>query len=134
MQLFLTLARALACALGSALATALLLAAPLSADEAQPPVVISPDQGFMQTLVMVGLALLFFYFILWRPEQKRRKAMDAQRNAMKKGDKVTAMGIIGTVSKIKEDTVVLRMIDGSEIEFLKAAISDVQSSVETPKE
>ena len=104
----------------------------LSADEAQAPVVITADQGFMQTLVMVGLALLFFYFILWRPEQKRRKAMEAQRSTMKKGDRATAMGIIGTVSKIKEDTVVLRMIDGNEIEFLKAAISDVQSSTEAP--
>jgi preprotein translocase subunit YajC len=103
----------------------------LSADEPQAPVVISADQGFMQTLVMVGLALLFFYFILWRPEQKRRKTMETQRSAMKKGDKVTAMGIVGTVSKIKEDTVVLRMIDGGEVEFLKAAISDVQPSTES---
>ncbi len=93
------------------------------------------DQGLMQTLVMIGIALLFFYFILWRPEQKRRKAMDAQRNAMKKGDRVTAMGILGTISKIKEETVIVRMCDGSEIEFLKAAISDVHpASTESAKE
>lgn len=84
-----------------------------------------PDQGFTQTLVMIAVALLFFYIILWRPEQKRRKEMEAQRNSLKKGDRVTAMGIVGTVVRIQEGTVILKMVDGSKIEFLKAAISEV---------
>lgn len=84
----------------------------------------------MQTLVMIGVALLFFYFILWRPEQKRRKLMDQQRSAMKSGDKVTAMGIVGTVFKVQDTTVILKMVDGSKIEVLKAAITDVQPSSE----
>ena len=91
----------------------------------QPP---SRDQGFMQTMIMVSIALVFFYFILWRPEQNRRKEMEEQRDALSKGDRVTAMGIVGTVSKIQEDTVILKMYDGSKIEFLKAAISDVESN------
>ena len=87
-----------------------------------------PQGSFMQTLVMIGVALLFFYFILWRPEQKRRKMLDQQRGSMKTGDKVTAMGIVGTVSKVQETTVILKMVDGSKIEVLKAAITDVQPS------
>ena len=83
------------------------------------------DQGIWQTLVMVAVAMLFFYFILWRPEQKRRKAMEQQRNTLKKGDRVTAVGIVGTVLRIQENTVILKMYDGSKIEVLKAAISDV---------
>lgn len=89
-----------------------------------------PDQGFWQTLVMIGIALLFFYFILWRPEQKRRQAAEQQRNSMKKGDRVTAMGIIGTVSRITDNTVILTMVDGAKIEFLKGAISDVAPASE----
>jgi preprotein translocase subunit YajC len=85
------------------------------------------DGGFTQTLIMIALAIVFFYFILWRPEQKRRKAMDEQRSAMKPGDRVTAVGIVGTIDKIQEQTVILRMVDGSKIEVLKAAISEVQS-------
>ena len=92
---------------------------------ADQPVTVAPDQGISQTLVMVGIALAFFYFILWRPEQKRRKALDSQRSGMKKGDRVICMGIVGTISKIKEDTVVIRSA-GAELEFLKAAISEVQ--------
>jgi preprotein translocase subunit YajC len=83
------------------------------------------DQGLWQTLLMMGIALLFFYFILWRPEQKRRHALEEQRGLLKKGDKVTAMGIIGTVLRVQDQTVILKMYDGSKIEVLKGAITDV---------
>jgi len=88
------------------------------------------DQGMTQTFIMIAIALLFFYLILWRPEQKRRKTMEDQRNALKKGDRVTAMGIIGTIVRVDEHTVILKMYDGSKIEMLKAAISDVVSGSE----
>ena len=92
-----------------------------------------PDQSFWQTLVMIGIAFLFFYIILWRPEQKRRKALEQQRSGLKKGDRVAAMGIIGTVVRVGEQTVVLKMIDGSKIEFYKAAISDILPETEDTK-
>lgn len=88
------------------------------------------ENNFMQTLIMIGIALVFFYFILWRPEQKRRKAMEKQRSALKKGDRVTAMGIIGTVYKVQDNTVILKMVDGAKIEILKGAITDVQAGTE----
>lgn len=84
-----------------------------------------PDGGMFQTMVMFGIAAIFFYLILWRPEQKRRKTIEALRSAMKKGDRVTAMGIVGTVSSVKDTTVILRMVDGSKIEVLKGAINEV---------
>lgn len=89
-------------------------------EEGVPP----PDQTMWQTLVMVGIAFLFFYFILWRPEQKKKQALEARRNALKKGDRVAAMGIIGTVLRVGEETVILKMYDGSKIEVYKGAISD----------
>lgn len=112
----------------SALATFCFMTVSLFAQEEleSPP----RDQGAWQMFIVLGMGFLFFYFILWRPEQKRRKAMDEQRNAIKKGDKVTAMGIIGTVSKINENTVIVRMFDGAKVEFLKAAITDVRPGTE----
>ena len=86
------------------------------------------EGNMMSTLIMIGIAIIFFYFILWRPERKRRKALEDQRSAMKKGDKVTAMGIVGTLEEIKDKTVVLKNVDGSKIEVVKMAISEVQSS------
>ena len=99
----------------------------LFAQDASP----NPQGGLTQTLIMIGIALLFFYFILWRPEQKRRKTAETMRSQLKKGDKVTAMAIIGTIDKINDNTVVLKMIDGTKIEMLKAAITDIQSSSES---
>lgn len=92
--------------------------------------------SMMQTVIMIGLAMVFFYFILWRPEQKRRKSAEQMRTALKKGDKVTAMGIVGTITKIQDQTVILKMVEGAKIEVLKAAITDVQpaASVEESKE
>lgn len=83
------------------------------------------DQGLWQTLIMISVAMVFFYFILWRPEQKRRKAQEEQRSSIKKGDRVVAVGIVGTVVKIQEETLILKMYDGSKIEVLKVAVSDV---------
>lgn len=99
--------------------------AALFADEAP-----SASGSLVQTFLMIGIALVFFYFILWRPEQRRRKAAEQMRGALKKGDRVTAMGIVGKVDRIQDNTVVLKMIDGSKIEMLKAAITDVQAGSE----
>ena len=92
----------------------------------------SAQGSLMQTFMMIGLALVFFYFILWRPEQKRRKAAESMRSSMKKGDKVTAMGILGTIDRLKDHTVVLKMIDGAKIEMLKAAITEVHAATDEP--
>ncbi len=97
------------------------------AQEAAP----SASGGMMQTFMMIALAMLFFYFILWRPEQKRRKASEQMRTSLKKGDRVTAMGIIGVVTKVQEHSVILRMVEGAKIEVLKAAITDVQATAES---
>lgn len=105
-----------------------LLTASLFAEEAAPA---GRDQSLWQTVMMIGIALLFFYFILWRPEQKRRKKMQQQRDSLSKGDRVTAMGIIGTIIKVEENTVILKMYDGSKIEVLKASITDVKPGEES---
>lgn len=86
--------------------------------------------SMFSTIMMIALAMVFFYFILWRPEQKRRKASEKMRASLKKGDRVTAMGIIGTISRVQEQTVILKMVDGAKIEVLKAAITDVQPGTE----
>jgi preprotein translocase subunit YajC len=86
--------------------------------------------GMPQMLMMIGVAIAFFYFIVLRPERKRRKAMQLRRSSMQKGDKVTAMGIIGTVAGIREETVVLKLFDGAKMEVLKAAVTDVNPASE----
>jgi preprotein translocase subunit YajC len=104
----------------------LIPAAGIFAQDAAP----SASGGLSSSFIMIAIALVFFYFILWRPEQKRRKAAEQMRNSLKKGDRVTAMGIVGKIDKVQEHTVILKMVDGAKIEMLKAAITDVQSGSE----
>jgi preprotein translocase subunit YajC len=112
---------------------ALLTGSLLFAEEGE-AVANNSQGGFMQTIVMIGIALVFFYFILYRPEQKRRKKSEQMRNSLKKGDRITAMGIIGTVSSVKDNTVIVKMCDGAKVEFLKGAITDVQPATEEKTE
>lgn len=102
--------------------------APLSLFVADAPA----QPGFEQPLIMLGLAFVFLYFILWRPEQKRRKAIDTKRQALKKGDRViVAGGILGEVSKIQADSIIIKLAEGAKMEVLKVAIQDVQPVAES---
>lgn len=90
----------------------------------------APGGNMTQMIIMIGIALAFFYFILYRPEQKRRKKAEQMRGSLKKGDKVTAMGIIGIVDRIKENSVIIKTGEAAKIEMLKGAITDIVSSGE----
>lgn len=104
---------------------------PLFADAEAAP---AGGQGsLIQTVIMIAVALVFFYFILWRPEQKRRKQMEHVRSSLKKGDRITAMGIIGNVIKVQDNSVIISLYDGAKMEILKAAITDVQAATDAEK-
>jgi preprotein translocase subunit YajC len=115
-------------------ASFLLATLPLLAQDGGQAAPSSGGGSMIQTMIMIAVALVFFYFILWRPEQKRRKQMEKVRNSMKKGDRVTAMGIIGTVIKVQDTTVIVSLYDGAKMEILKAAITDVQAGAEEKAE
>jgi preprotein translocase subunit YajC len=108
----------------------LMAALPLFAQDGASEAAPSSGGSMIQTVIMIAVALVFFYFILWRPEQKRRKQMQQVRSSLKKGDRVTAMGIIGTVVKVQDNSVIVSLYDGAKMEILKAAITDVQPSTE----
>lgn len=78
------------------LATILLQSAAVGADGAQ--------AGNQWTFwVMMILIFVVFYFFMIRPQTKRQKELQKQREEMKKGDKVvTAGGIYGEIKEVKE--------------------------------
>ncbi|QZA59228.1 preprotein translocase subunit YajC [Candidatus Rhabdochlamydia porcellionis] len=92
------------------------------------------NSNLMQMLFMIGFAVIFFYFIIWRPDQKRRKQMEQMRSSIAKGDRVTVMGILGTIDKVEKDTVILSLYQGGKMEVLKNAITDIQPSIAKEKE
>jgi preprotein translocase subunit YajC len=77
-------------------------------------------------LFMMGLMVVMFYFLLIRPQQRQRKEQQARIAALQSGDKViTSAGIHGIVHNVKEHTVVLKVAEGTMIEFDKLAITSV---------
>ena len=77
-------------------------------------------------LVMMGLMVVMFYFLLIRPQQRQRKEQAARIASIKTGDKViTTAGIHGLVHNVKETTVLVKVAEGISLEFDKASIATV---------
>lgn len=73
-----------------------------------------------------GLIIGVFYFLIIRPQNKKQKETKQMLSAIKKNDRVvTVGGIRGTVTAVKEDTVVLRVDDSVKMEFSKSAVSNI---------
>ena len=87
------------------------------------------------TVIMLVLMVAVFYFMLIRPENKRKKEAEAMRGAVKTGDKITTIGgIIGTVVNVKEDKIVIETsADQVRMELAKWAISSNETAAEAKK-
>ena len=80
----------------------------------------------LMTIIMFGLIFVIFYFFIIRPQNKKQKETEKMIAALKKGDKViTIGGIHGVVATTKEATVVVKVDDGTKIEFSRSAIASV---------
>ena len=91
--------------------------------------------GMGSTLLMLVMMIAVFYFMLIRPENKRKKEAEQMRSAVKKGDKITTIGgIVGTVVDVKENNIVVETsADQVRIEFAKWALSTNETAAEAKK-
>ena len=87
-------------------------------------------------IVMLVAMLGIFYFMLIRPENKRKKEAEQMRSSLKTGDKITTIGgIMGTVVSIKDDKFVIETsADQVRIEFAKWALSTNETASERAQE
>lgn len=88
--------------------------------------------GSWQLILMMVLIFVVMYFFMIRPQQKRQKELMKFRDALKKGDKVvTAGGIYGTVSEVKDNHVLMEVDSNVKIKVDKSSIirdmSDIQA-------
>lgn len=100
--------------------------------QAAPPTVTpkAPDSG-LQMMGMMLFAFAMIYFITIRPQQKRQKALQDQVNATKTGDRViTASGIHGMISNVKERTFILKVADNVKIEIEKSSVASILKASE----
>ena len=80
-------------------------------------------------LILIGVV---FYFLLIRPQQKRAKAHRAMIDGVSRGDTVvTAGGIMGKVTKVKDDnTVQVEIATDVKIDVVKSTLSDIRGKTE----
>ena len=94
--------------------------------------------GNTYSIVMLVVMLAIFYFLLIRPENKRKKKAETMREGIKKGDTVTTIGgIVGRVVHANKDTLIIETSeDRVRMEVTRWAISTsgVQTTVQPTEE
>ena len=90
----------------------------------------------MSSIIMLVVMFGVMYFLMIRPENKRKKEAEQLRTNLKTGDKITTIGgITGTVISVKDDKFVIETgADQVRIEFAKWALSTNDSAAAAQKE
>jgi preprotein translocase subunit YajC len=73
------------------------------------------------------LIFLVFWFLVFRPQQKRMKQHRDMIAAVKKNDTaVTSGGLVGKVTKVEETEIELEIAAGVRVRVVKGMLSDVR--------
>lgn len=88
--------------------------------------------GAFTSFVPLILIFAIMYFLLIRPQQKKVKDHKAMVAALRRGDQiVTQGGVIGKVSKVKDDNEVeVEIADGVKVRVVRATIAQVLNKTE----
>lgn len=83
------------------------------------------NQGFM-SLIMIGGLFLFMYFLIIRPQRKRQKEHKQLVDSLEKGNEVVlTSGMLGKITAVDEDYIVIKVTDNVELKFQKIAVHAV---------
>ena len=87
------------------------------------------------TVIMLVVMFAIFYFMLIRPENKRKKEAEQMRSSVKVGDHITTIGgIVGVVVNVKDEKFVIETgADQVRIELAKWALSSNETAAEAAK-
>ena len=79
----------------------------------------------MESMIVIVLMIAMVYFLMIRPEQKRKKEAQNLRSSLAVGDEITTIGgITGTICAVKENTIVIESgADRVRLELVKWAVS-----------
>ena len=73
--------------------------------------------------IMLALIFVIMWFFMIRPQRKQQKELQNFRDSLKKGDKVVTIGgIYGTVSEIKDNSVLIEVDNNVKIRVSKQAL------------
>lgn len=84
------------------------------------------DAGGLMSFIPLILMFVVLYFIMIRPQMKRQKETKAMLEALAAGDEViTAGGILGKVTAVKDQYVTLELVPGTEVQMQKNAVTSL---------
>jgi preprotein translocase subunit YajC len=87
------------------------------------------DGGFLFPLLMLAGLFAVFYFLLVRPNRRRRQVMERLQSELSVGDEVmTGGGLYATVAELDDRTVILETSEGVYSRYARGAIVEVVSS------
>ena len=91
--------------------------------------------GMGSMLLPLILMLALMYFLMIRPENKRKKQAEEMRNSLKKGDQITTIGgIVGKIVHVTDDNIVIETSDDRvRMELAKWAVSTNNSNAPEDK-
>ena len=96
------------------------------------------DPQMVSTIVMLVVLVAVFYFLMIRPESKRKKETQKMLSELAVGDQITTIGgVKGTICAVKENTIVIETSSARvRMEFTKWAVSTrgTQTTEEGPGE
>ena len=79
----------------------------------------------LQLLPLVGIALLFWLFII-RPASRRQKELRSMQSSLDVGDEVVlTSGVYGTVTAVEDDHLLLQIAEGVDIKVARGAVGNV---------
>ena len=95
------------------------------------------QQGSSWTFwIMMLLIFVVFYFFMIRPQTKKQKELQKQRDAMKKGDRViTAGGIYGEIKEVQDNALLITIAKDITIKVDKGSVyASAEDAQQAPKE
>ena len=83
----------------------------------------------MDSIILLVAMIAVFYFMIIRPENKRKKQAENMRNSLKKGERITTIGgMVGRIVQVNDTTVVFETSeDRVRIEVAKWGIQSTES-------
>ncbi|MDG6102860.1 preprotein translocase subunit YajC [Dactylosporangium aurantiacum] len=91
----------------------------------------SGGSGYTSLLFIVGIFALI-YFMMIRPQQRRRREVQSMQSTMGVGDEIiTVGGLYGTIRSLDEESVLLEIAPGVTARYAKAAIGKVNQKAVT---
>ena len=86
--------------------------------------------GLLSMLPFVFL-IVIMYYVMIRPQMRRQKEQAKLVSALKTGDRVvTASGIHGLISNVKETTVIVKVADNVKLDMEKSSVTNVVKSTQ----